>query len=146
MRTAAFGWAVVSGLLLSSFGVTVWSQAAAHTTSVWDGIYTEEQAARGTEQYKENCAACHGSSLEGQGMAPALAGDTFVNMWNGRSVDDLFIRIQTTMPLDGPGRLTSPATRDIVAFLLQANKFPAGKTDLPARNDLKATAILREKP
>lgn len=137
---------VVTGTLFSPVVVAVSAQAVARTKSVWDGVYSEEQASRGDEQYKEYCAACHGRALEGQGMAPGLVGITFVNAWNGRSVDDLFIRIQATMPLDDPGRLTGPATRDIVAFLLKVNEFPAGNAELPARDDLKAVFILRQKP
>ena len=118
------------------------------TNSVWDGVYSADQAQRGKEQYqKSGCAACHGSNLEGQGMAAALNGETFMNSWNGRTVQDRFLRIQATMPQDDPGSLTSAECRDIVAFLLQSNKFPPGQTDLgPDAAALKAIALSREKP
>jgi mono/diheme cytochrome c family protein len=118
------------------------------TMSVWDGVYSADQGQRGKEQYqKSGCAACHGSNLEGQGMAAALNGETFMNSWNARTVQDLFLRIQTTMPQDDPGSLTSDECRDIVAFLLQSNKFPPGQTDLgPDAAALKAITLLREKP
>ena len=46
------------------------------TTSVWDGVYTVEQANRGKGMYAEQCASCHGSELTGGEMAPPLAGQT----------------------------------------------------------------------
>ena len=64
--------------------------------SVWDGIYTEEQAKRGRALYSETCAACHAADLSGGEMAPALAGTDFMSNWNGLSVDDLFERIKVT--------------------------------------------------
>ena len=36
--------------------------------SVWDGVYTEEQAKRGAPLYSEHCASCHG--LDGTGNGP----------------------------------------------------------------------------
>jgi len=33
--------------------------------SVWDGVYTAEQAKRGEALYANNCASCHGSALGG---------------------------------------------------------------------------------
>ena len=38
--------------------------------SVWDGVYTEEQAKRGNPLYQQECANCHGSQLNGGEAAP----------------------------------------------------------------------------
>lgn len=136
--------------LLSSLASTRASEQTERpvTKSVWDGVYSADQAQRGKEQYqKSGCAACHGSNLEGQGMAAALNGETFMNSWNGRTVRDLFLRIQATMPQDDPGSLTSAECRDIVAFLLQSNKFPPGHADLgPDAAALKTITLSREMP
>ena len=35
------------------------------TRSVWDGVYTSEQAQRGSTLYANSCASCHGSALGG---------------------------------------------------------------------------------
>ena len=37
------------------------------TRSVWDGVFTEEQAQRGEPLYRANCASCHGDTLKGSG-------------------------------------------------------------------------------
>jgi S-disulfanyl-L-cysteine oxidoreductase SoxD len=100
-------------------------------TSVWDGVYTQEQANRGKALYGQQCASCHGSTLDGSGTAPPLAGADFKGNWNGQTADDLFEKIQTSMPADQPGKLSREQNADILAFLFMSNGFPAGPKDLP---------------
>jgi len=96
------------------------------------GVFTREQAARGREQYLASCSVCHIDDLSGGGPAPQLAGDVFLSRWSSQTVWDLYQRIRTTMPQSAPGSLNDPAYRDIVAFILRANNFPAGAAELPA--------------
>lgn len=102
------------------------------TTSVWDGVYTAEQAKRGAEVYGTACASCHGDQLEGQGQAPPLRGSDFTGKWDKQAADDLFETMKASMPADQPGSLTREQNADVLAYLFQANRFPAGKTELPA--------------
>ncbi len=104
--------------------------AAQTTRSVWDGVYSEEQANRGSAIYAKECASCHGTELTGGESAPALVGDAFLSNWNGTTAGDLFERIRKSMPQDDPGRLSRQKDADVLAFMFSANKFPAGKTDL----------------
>jgi S-disulfanyl-L-cysteine oxidoreductase SoxD len=105
-------------------------EPAATSRSVWDGVYTEEQAKRGEELYRKECASCHGDTLVGGGGAAPLTGGAFLSNWNGLTVGDLFERIRKTMPQRSPGTLTKQQDADILAYLLSFNKFPAGKTEL----------------
>lgn len=98
--------------------------------SVWDGVYTMEQASRGAPLYAANCALCHGPTLAGAD-GPALAGVDFAGNWNGLTLGDLFERIRTTMPADDPARVGAQEKTDIVAFMLRTSGFPAGATELP---------------
>jgi len=118
--------------------MAIYAQPAA---SVWDGVYSQEQANRGRALYGQNCASCHGSALDGSGTAPPLAGADFKGNWNGQSVDDLFEKIQTSMPADQPGKLSREQNADILAFLLTSNGFPAGSKGLPT--DAAALAKIR---
>ena len=104
--------------------------------SLWDGVYTPEQAKRGEAVYVERCARCHGAELIGSDMNPPLAGPEFLSLWNTKTVGDLFDRIRTTMPQDKPGSLTRQQNADVVAYLLNANKFPSGKTELETQTEL----------
>ena len=123
MRKAIAALAVTSIALLTAV-------QAQTTQSVWNGIYTEDQAARGAQNYVQVCAACHGATLGGSGEAPALSGGQFIGDFDGQTVGDVFDRIRTTMPQSAPGVLSREQYADILAFLLKSNGFPAGKTEL----------------
>ena len=125
MKQRAVLTAVVA-LGLASFFVR--AQARSSTR---DGIYTDSQAARGQAGYKASCASCHGAALEGSGAQnPPLTGESFITNWSGQPLDELFEKIQASMPADHPGSLSRAATADIVAYILKVNRFPAGKTEL----------------
>ena len=101
------------------------------TKSIWDGVYSEEQATRGKALYAQECASCHGSELTGGEMAPPLSGGEFMSGWDGLTVGDLFERIRISMPQNAPGSLSGQQNADILSFVFNANKFPAGQTELP---------------
>ena len=105
------------------------AQGAGKTT--WDGVYSQAQADRGKGTYTTACLECHGEELAGQDMTPPLAGSEFLSNWNGLTVGDLAERIRTTMPLNKPGTLTRDQIADILAYVMNYNKFPAGSAELP---------------
>ena len=115
--------------------------------SVWDGVYTAEQAKRGQARYNQQCASCHGDTLMGGESAPPLAGGEFLSTWNGLTAGELFDRTRTTMPQNKPGSLSREANAEILAYMLSVNQFPAGKADLPqsseALREIRIDAIKR---
>ena len=115
--------------------------------SVWDGVYTAEQAKRGQGRYNAQCASCHGDTLAGGESAPPLAGGEFLSTWNGLTAADLFDRTRATMPQNKPGSLSREANAEILAYILSVNQFPAGKVELPqaseALREIKIDAIRR---
>jgi len=122
-------------------------EPSASPKSVWDGVYTEEQAKRGEPIYGKECAACHGAELMGGESAPALTGGGFLANWNGLTLGDLFDRIKKTMPQTSPGKLTRQQNADVLAFMLSRNKFPAGKVELYKQSEmLKEIRFESEKP
>ena len=115
--------------------------------SVWDGVYTEAQTGRGKPLYDRECAACHGTSMNGGEEAPPLTGPAFMANWSGLSVGDLFERIRLSMPEGRPGTLSRQQNADILAYMLNVNQFPAGKAELQKDTDrLKQIRFLAEKP
>src|SRR5689334_18042977 len=131
------------GIMMALAGVC----ATQGTKSVWDGVYSAEQAKRGQAQYNSLCASCHGQMLEGGESAPPLAGGEFLSNWGGLTVGDLFDRTRSTMPQNKPGSLSREANAEILAFVLSANQFPAGKTPLPQQSEvLKEIRIEAVKP
>ena len=103
--------------------------------SVWDGVYSSAQAKRGQALYAKACASCHRDDLEGHGPTPSLAGSEFRDRWDGQTLDDLFEKMQTTMPGDHPGSLSRDDNGAILAFILRSNEMPAGEKDLPTDSD-----------
>lgn len=107
--------------------------------SVWDGVYTAEQAKRGEATYQQECSSCHGGDLMGDGFAPALAGAEFANAWNGTTLGDLFERMRISMPPSSPEAVSAASKVDILSFLLQAGKFPEGQAELKSQAEVLKT-------
>ena len=123
------------------------ARAAGPAKTTLDGVFTDAQAARGKAQYNTSCSTCHMEDLSGSGQALPLAGDAFMDVWEGQSVADLLGLVQGTMPQDKPGSLTSQEAIDIITYLLQQNKFPAGKEELKNDPDaLKNILITKKAP
>jgi len=103
--------------------------------TTWDGVFTEAQATRGKENFLAGrCGGCHKLDLTGD-RGPALKGDDFIAHWENGSVVTLFDKIRETMPPNSPNEVTDDAKADIVAYLLQQNGYPGGKTELRAGAD-----------
>jgi len=113
------------------------------TRSVWDGIYTEAQAKRGQDTYTRHCEFCHQPDLRGLDCNPSLVGEAFAQEWNGRSVGDIFQRVQTTMPEGAAASLSAQEYADVISYVLNANKFPVGQIELPP-DSTKLTPIVVE--
>lgn len=110
------------------------AQAAAPSAkSIWDGAFTEGQAARGQERYRTACAACHAEDLLGA-QGPALVGQAFLDRWAGSTLFDMLQVIKQSMPQEAPDSLGLPAYVDIVSYLLKSNGSPAGPSELPTES------------
>lgn len=122
-------------------------QTAQPSSSVWDGVYTEEQAKRGEAIYAQTCSSCHGTELTGNDEAPPLAGPAFLANWDGLSVGDLSERIRISMPPNNKGKLSRQQIADGLGHVLSVNGFPAGKTELDPKTELlKQIRIEATKP
>ena len=123
------------------------SRAAAAARTTWDSVYTTAQAARGETAYAKTCARCHGATLGGGDESPALTGGNFLGNWNGLPLSDLQKRIKTTMPSDTVGIYDIQLVTDVIAFMLRANGYPAGATELPKDAEpLKEIVVKAGKP
>jgi mono/diheme cytochrome c family protein len=119
----------LAGLLFlaSATASLVTAQTSNPRRTVWDGVYTEAQAARGTVPLAQNCSGCH--ALTAEGKAP-LVGDAFWKSFAQKTVGDLLEFVSANMPNGNPGSLSESTYRDIVALMLKSNGFPAGSTEL----------------
>lgn len=111
---------VLVGLLLAASLAASQADQKPPVRSTMSGVYSPQQAAKGEELYLTLCTGCH-------------AGGTYASLsavWTGRPVLEMFDLVQTTMPKDNPGSMTSAETAQILAFMLRINRVPAGKTEL----------------
>jgi mono/diheme cytochrome c family protein len=129
----ARGLLIVAAAILG-VSVTMWAQ---EKRSVKAGVYTAAQAERGVAVYRSKCASCHAPNR--------FTDDFFYVSFAGKPLWEMFDVISDSMPEDNPGSLTKEQYADVIAYLLQLNKFPAGETDLPTDKDA-LSEILFEKP
>jgi mono/diheme cytochrome c family protein len=127
--------AILSAAWLVTLVATI--DVRAQQRTVWDGVYTDEQATRGEALYGEYCVRCHGATLQGNGEgAKPLTDAAFKSTWNGVPLGAMFDRIRLSMPQDKPGTMSRQQVADLLAFILRENKFPAGEAELVRQTDL----------
>jgi mono/diheme cytochrome c family protein len=98
---------------------TITGKTVAATVVPSNAFYTAAQAARGEKVFAAQCVTCHARK--------DLSNPDFKLKWNGRTVFDLFERLQSTMPESDPGSLSDAEYADVVAYLMKLNGMPAGK-------------------
>ena len=71
------------------------AQGTAPTTTIWAGVYTDEQAVQGARIYPSACSVCHGKALEGvpdEGIPPGTRWEDVPETWTcpdcGTTKDD----------------------------------------------------------
>jgi len=90
--------------------------------------FTDTQASRGERFFRETCLSCHSTS--------EFRGRSFQRTWRGRSVADLYDEVVYTMPDDNPGGLPTQTYLDVIAYILQMNRFAEGDIELISDYDV----------
>src|SRR4051812_17464464 len=90
---------LVSGAAAAAFGIAI---ATAQPQAPGNAIYTADQATIGATAFQATCAKCHQPDLRGGSEAPPLAGASFMSAWRGRTTNELYTKIATSMPADNP--------------------------------------------
>lgn len=120
-------WLVYSlAVVLLDLGISGHAAAA-------EPAFTQAQASAGRAAYREHCAICHGTRLEGLEHAPGLAGARFDQMWRGRSADVLSFHLRRMPPeaVAPAGTVSEETHTNILAYILATNGFTSSETALP---------------
>lgn len=144
MRVKAFSVKIFC-LAIAMLTVNVVS-VAQPADSIWSGVFTTEQAARGAADYSTNCASCHSVDLRGNSNTPSLLGMSFMFIWEDRSLAELYTKMRDEMPSDRPGSLSTQSYEALLAYLLQSNQFPAGERELKASAGMLDKISITSKP
>src|SRR5690606_25016727 len=113
--------------------------------TIFDGVFTDEQAERGKKLYTEFCATCHGSRAGGGPAAPAIIGSS-IDVREGSSLFDFFSFITAAMPPDDPGVLRDREYGDVLAYVLSLHGAPAGEVELPHDEDALSNIEIVARP
>ncbi|NDV01194.1 c-type cytochrome [Pseudoroseicyclus tamaricis] len=114
--------------------------------TIWDGIYTEEQALAGRSIYGQSCNACHGVRGRGTPGGPGIIGNVLDDKYFDVPLSAYYDYIHYQMPKGQPNSLTSEQYADVTAFVLSLHGAPAGDMELPADYDVLDTIIITHKP
>jgi alcohol dehydrogenase (cytochrome c) len=117
-------------LLLSSASVFAQQTGNPGGLDSIQASYTITQAESGLALYQTNCASCHLPNLQGSFEAPALTGGNFTSNWGTRTIRDLLIQSQQTMPPQAPGSLSEEEYSSIGAYILSQNNIQASTSSL----------------
>jgi mono/diheme cytochrome c family protein len=113
----------VAGAMLSAISLATVS-IAANGLSTKNGVFTEEQAARGKQVYEKSCQNCHQPDFYVEKLPK----------WENKPVGELFQALSTTMPADNVGSLLTSEYLDVLAYVFSITGSPAGKTELTTDN------------
>ena len=117
----------ILAVLVAFAGSVFISAQSAPARTVWDGAYTDVQAARGTATFDTVCSRCH--TLDASGARPVV-GDKFWQGYSQKTVGDLLRYVSTSMPNGNGGSLSASTYNDLVALILKSNGFPAGNVEV----------------
>jgi quinoprotein glucose dehydrogenase len=132
------------GGLLCAFVPLCFMATSAFAQTVWDGIYTADQAKRGEAAYSQYCVRCHKADL--LGIEGAMRGDPFMERRREDNLETLFLDMKATMPRGNPGGLPDQTYTDVISYLLQNNDMPAGTTELKANSLQKVQLVGKDGP
>ena len=119
---------VTAAALATSASAQTPDGGSENAQTVWQGVYTPQQAARGQSEYTTHCGSCHRDDLGA--YDGVLKGSRFMEKYREAPLALLFEKIKTTMPRGAAGTLTDQSYVDIVSYVLKANDFPAGTSEL----------------
>lgn len=135
---------LVSVLVFAAAGRILVSAQVPPTRTVWDGVYTDAQAARATATFSQSCSNCH--TLGADGNRP-VTGDAFWRAFTQKTVGDMLTFVKTNMPNGvNAGSLPAPTYNDLVALILKSNGFPSGSTELSPETVVGVQIIPKDGP
>lgn len=114
--------------------------------TIFDGVYTEEQADRGMGFFGPDCATCHSNTARGSSAAPGLIGYTLDSKYADQSLYTYFDYMRANMPPGNAGWFTDQEYADIVAYLLELHGAPAGDAELEGTEEALSTIMIVPTP
>lgn len=121
-------------------------EAATGERTIFDGVYTAEQAERGKEFFNTECSTCHSNTARGSSAAPGLIGYTLDSKYADQPLFAYWDYMRTNMPPGNAGWFTDQEYADITAYLLSLHGAPAGDTELEGTEEALSTIMIVPTP
>jgi mono/diheme cytochrome c family protein len=137
---------LVAVAVLTIATVTSVTTAAAQSKTVWDGVYTQQQADRGAVTFASTCSRCHSAEPNGGEEGRNVAGKAFWNSFRESTVDHLLDFVSKNMPNGAGGSLSADTYADLVAYILNRNDLPAGPKELTKESANGVQIIAKDGP
>lgn len=135
-RTSAVRGAMALGA--SGLAIAIGAFSLAASTPAAETSF-DSQVQQGRTAYVNDCAACHGNTMDNGTFAPALKGASFQAKWGGQGTDKLYDYIRASMPPGNTGGLPDETYAAIVAAMLAEN---GAKLNSPLRPDAAQLAAI----
>jgi len=129
-------------------------KVATPSTAKGAAFYTEAQAKRGRLAFNRHCAYCHtvdprnSTPKDLQEALPSTFGGLFLSrVVNGKTVYPNVLMLYSkllSMPAANTKSITEQQRVDIAAYIVQANGYPAGDTEIPVSTDAMRLMMLNE--
>ncbi|MGE3511434.1 MAG: PQQ-binding-like beta-propeller repeat protein [Vicinamibacterales bacterium] len=104
--------------------------------------FLASQATSGKQLFDQQCASCHGSSLDNGEFGPPLSGEEFLQKWGNHPLDEVFDVMSMTMPPGAPGSLSADQATNLLAYVLQRNAVAISDKPLPSDPDQLHTMVM----
>src|SRR5262245_35452796 len=133
-------------IFVAAMTAVVEPAVAAQSKTVWDGVYTQQQAERGAVSFTSSCARCHGATTGDGDEGRSVAGERFWKSFRESTVDHLLDYVSRNMPNGAGGTLSAGVYADLVAFILSRNALPPGTSELTKETAVGVQIIAKGGP
>lgn len=115
--------------------------------TIWDGVFTAEQAAAGAPLYTQYCQGCHGKTGRGTPGGPGVTGANLNKKWEETSLLDFYTFARTNMPPGNAGKIGSEQDYvNIVAYIMELHGAEPGDTQLVWNEEQLGNIYIVRKP
>ena len=102
------------------------AESSGDYTTVWNGIFTPDQALRGQEAFDLHCMRCHQSDIDAGNPDARFRGHMFMERWREYDLESLYDFIRLTMPRRDPGKFDRRHVRRHRGPRPDGERFPSG--------------------
>ncbi len=114
--------------------------------TIYDGVFTAEQAEVGKAVYTANCASCHANSMRGGPGGKRIIASVINTKYADLPLSAYFGFMQSAMPPGQEGSLTDKEYIDTLAYILQTHGAEPGDQELTADYEKLDYIIMGRKP